>query len=225
MPDVVLPALNEAEALPIVLAAMPDGYRAIVVDNGSTDDTAAVAAAYGALVIHESQMGFGAACWAGLQASTDDIICFMDADASFDPRDLPSLVVEIEQGGANLVMGSRVPKPGSWPLHARVANRVLAKLIARKSGVVLQDLGPMRALRREELLALGMKDRRSGWPLEMVLRGAAAGWTIIERPVEYAPRVGSSKVTGTVRGTSRAVKDMSRLLATFDERESVAAND
>jgi glycosyltransferase involved in cell wall biosynthesis len=211
--DVVLPALDEADGLRLVLPNLPPGYRAVVVDNGSTDDTAAVAASLGALVVHEARRGFGAACWAGLSAATADVVAFMDADASFDPGELPLVVGPVEAGRADLVLGARRPAPGSWPAHARLANRVLAWRLRRGIGVPLTDLGPMRAARREALVALGIADRRSGWPLEMVLRAAEAGWRIEEATVSYRPRVGRSKVTGTVRGTVTALADMSRALA------------
>ena len=213
VPDVILPALDEELALPWVLGRMPDGYRAIVVDNGSTDRTAQVAADLGALVVHESRQGFGAACWAGLQAANADIVCFMDADASFDPGELPCVVGPVQDGSADLVLGARQPVKGAWPWHARLANKVLAAEIRRRSGVQVTDLGPMRAARRESLLELGLADRRSGWPLEMVLKAQRAQWRIQEVPVSYRPRVGRSKVTGTVKGTARAITDMSRMLA------------
>lgn len=213
VPDVILPALDEEAALPWVLERLPEGYRAIVVDNGSTDRTAEVAAAHGATVVTEAQQGFGAACWAGLTIATAEIVCFMDADASFDPRELPSIVAAVAAGDADLVLGSRRPQAGSWPWHARMANKVLAFEIRRRSGAAVTDLGPMRAARREGLLELDLRDRRSGWPLEMVLRAQDHGWRILELPVSYRPRIGRSKVTGTVKGTLRAMSDMSRLLA------------
>lgn len=215
-PDVILPALDEAEALPRVLRNLPAGYRAIVVDNGSTDGTADVARAHGALVVDQPVRGFGAACWAGLQAATADIVCFMDADASFDAAELPLVVDPVTAGQADLVLGSRQAVAGAWPFHARLANKVLAFEIRRRSHVAVTDLGPMRAVGREALLALGMTDRRSGWPLEMVLRAHRAGWRIQEVPVTYRPRIGRSKVTGTVKGTIRAVTDMGKLLADVD---------
>jgi len=210
--DVILPALDEALALPRVLSGLPPGYRAIVVDNGSTDATADVARAYGALVVDQPVRGFGAACWAGLEAASADVVCFMDADGSFDAAQLPTVTGPIIDGTADLVLGSRRAVAGAWPLHARLANRVLAFEIRRRSGVAITDLGPMRAMRRSSLMALGMLDRRSGWPLEMVLRASTAGWRIQEVPVSYHPRIGASKVTGTIRGTARAVGDMSRIL-------------
>lgn len=191
---------------------MPEGFRAIVVDNGSTDDTARIAAEAGALVVHEAQKGFGSACWRGLQTATSEIVCFMDCDASLDPVALPFVTGYVERGEADLVIGQRIARRGAWPAHARLANKVLAVEVRRRTGVALPDLGPMRAVRRESLLALGMTDRRSGWPLEMVLRASRAGWTMRSVPVEYTEREGRSKVTGTVRGTVRAVGDMGRLL-------------
>ncbi len=212
MPDVILPALDEAAAVAWVLGRMPAGYRAIVVDNGSTDATASIAARMGAQVVHEPVRGFGSACWAGLQAATDDIVCFMDCDASLDPLALPYLTGYVERDEADLVIGARIAGRRAWPAHARVANRVLAHEVRRRTGVPLADIGPMRAVRRQALLGLEMRDRRSGWPLEMVLRGSAAGWRMRSVPVEYAERAGRSKVTGTLQGTVRAVRDMGRLL-------------
>lgn len=218
MPDVILPALDEAAAITWVLERIPAGYRPIVVDNGSTDATAEMAAAAGATVVHEPVRGFGAACWAGLQAATADIVCFMDCDASLDPIALPHLVAFLERGDADLIIGERVAAKGSWPVHARFANRALAFEVRRRTGVPLGDLGPMRAARRDGLLELGLSDRRSGWPLEMVLRASQAGWRIHGVPIAYHERAGRSKVTGTVRGTARAVKDMGRILR--DERST-----
>ena len=212
MPDVVLPALDEAAAIPGVVASLPSGYDPIVVDNGSTDGTADVARAAGARVVVEPARGFGAACYAGLVASTADIVCFMDCDGSFDGADVPLVAEPIARGDADLALGARVPTAGAWPFHARLANRVLALELRRRTGLRLHDLGPMRAARRDALLALGIADRRFGWPLEMVLKAARAGWRVSEVPVHYAPRVGQSKVTGTIGGTARAARDMARLL-------------
>lgn len=212
MPDVVLPVLDEVKALPSVLAAMPPGFRPVVVDNGSTDGSAEVAASLGAHVVVEPRKGFGAACWAGLQAATDDIVCFMDCDGSLDPAELEAVTESVRAGRSDLCLGTRIADRGAWPLHARVANRVLALELRRRTGVHLRDLGPMRAAHRQPLVDLGILDRRSGWPLEMVLRAAMAGWTITEVPVAYRARTGRSKVTGTLGGTLRAVRDMSAVL-------------
>jgi dTDP-L-rhamnose 4-epimerase len=213
VPDVILPVLNERGALPWVLERMPDGYAPLVVDNGSTDGSGALAASLGARVVVEPLPGFGAACFAGLSAAQDEVVCFMDCDASFDPRDLPRVAGPVLGGAVDLMLGARRPVAhGAWPLHARIANSALAFELRRRTKVPLRDLGPMRAARREALLALGIRDRRFGWPLEMVLRASAAGWRIAEVPVDYHPRDGRSKVTGTVRGTARAVRDMTRVL-------------
>jgi len=212
MPDVVLPVLNELDAIDWVLDRLPNGYRAIVADNGSTDGSGERARERGAIVVDVEQRGFGAACWAGLGAATDEVVCFMDCDASLDPSDLPLVVDPILAGSADLVLGRRRAEPGAWPPHARLANRWLARSIRRRYGYAVHDLGPMRACRRENLVALGMVDRRSGWPLEMVLRAGNAGWRVAEVNVPYLPRQGRSKVTGTVGGTFRAVQDMRRQL-------------
>ena len=209
MPDVVLPVLNEREALPWVLERMPAGYEPIVVDNGPTDGSGELAASLGARVIHEPQAGFGAACFAGLTAARAQVVCFMDCDATFDAGELPRVADPVAAGTADLVLGART---GGQPLHARLANRALALELRRRTGARLTDLGPMRAARRERLLGLAIQDRRFGWPLEMVLRAGAAGWRIEEVPVSHHPRAGRSKVTGTVRGTFRAVRDMASAL-------------
>ena len=212
MPDVVLPALDEEQAIPGVLAGLPPGFTPIVVDNGSTDRTAEIACARGARVVSEPRRGFGAACFAGLCAATDDVVCFMDCDGSFDGDDLSRVASPVMAGHADLVLGARHADPGAWPLHGRVGNRYLAWQLRRRTGAALTDLGPMRAAPRKALLALGIADRRFGWPLEMVLRAGAAGWRIREVPVAYHPRLGRSKVTGTLRGTTRAIRDMAKAL-------------
>jgi rSAM/selenodomain-associated transferase 1 len=212
--DVVLPCLDESAALPWVLERMPDGYRAIVVDNGSTDGSAELARSLGALVVSEPRRGFGAACHSGLLAATAEYVCFCDCDASLDPGELPGLVSAVQDGTADLVLGRRRPTGrGAWPVHARLANAELARRLRARTGADLHDLGPMRAARRDRLMDLGLGDRRSGYPLEMVLSGANAGMRITERDVGYRPRTGRSKVTGTLRGTRQAIHDMRAILA------------
>ncbi|MEU9100129.1 glycosyltransferase family 2 protein [Streptomyces sp. NPDC048361] len=212
--DVVLPCLDEAEALPWVLARIPDGWRAVVVDNGSSDGSPDVARALGATVVHEPRRGFGAACHAGLLAAEAEFVCFCDCDASLDPADLVRYVREVADGTADLVLGRRRPqKLGAWPLHARAGNLALARMLRRRTGLRLHDLGPLRAARREALLELALTDRRSGYPLQMVVRAADAGWRVAEHDVAYRPRAGKSKVTGTWRGTWQAVHDMRQVLA------------
>jgi glycosyltransferase involved in cell wall biosynthesis len=214
--DVVLPCLDEAPALPIVLGRLPAGFRAIVVDNGSTDGSAEVAARLGATVVHEPRRGFGAAAHAGLLAATADVVCFADADGSLDLAELPRVAYPVRDGDADLVLGRRRPTgAAAWPWHGRLANAVVARRLRRAVGVPLRDLGPMRAAPREALRALDLRDRRFGYPLEMVLRAGAARWRVVEVDVTYAPRAAGtrSKVTGSVRGTLRAGRDMGRLLA------------
>ncbi|MFB6840561.1 glycosyltransferase family 2 protein [Streptomyces sp. NPDC056361] len=211
--DVVLPCLDEAEALPWVLGRVPAGWRAIVVDNGSTDGSAALAADLGATVVHEPRRGFGAACHAGLLAAEAEFVCFCDCDATLDPGLLRDFVDTVAGGRGDLVLGRRRPtERGAWPAHARAGNLALSWLLHRRTGVRLRDLGPMRAARREALLGLGLTDRRSGYPLQMVVRAADAGWRVSEVDVPYLPRSGRSKVTGTWRGTWQAVHDMRRVL-------------
>jgi glycosyltransferase involved in cell wall biosynthesis len=148
MVEVILPVLDEAASLPWILGRMPAGYRPIVVDNGSTDGSAHVAADLGARVVTEPRRGFGAACFAGLVAATGDVVCFLDADGSLDPADLPVVAGPVIAGASDLVLAARQAEPGAWPVHARLANRVLARRLRRASGVDLRDLGPMRAARR-----------------------------------------------------------------------------
>ncbi|MGW1509384.1 glycosyltransferase family 2 protein [Streptomyces sp. NPDC002394] len=212
--DVVLPCLNEAGALPWVLARVPAGWRALVVDNGSTDGSAELARSLGATVVAESRRGFGAACHAGAMASDAEYVCFSDCDASLDPGLLTGFVRAVAAGEADLVLGRRRPQGrGAWPAHARAGNAALSRMLRRRTGLRLHDLGPLRAMRREALLGLELTDRRSGYPLQMVVRAADAGWRVREEDVPYRPRTGKSKVTGTWRGTWHAVRDMRAVLA------------
>lgn len=210
----VLPCLDEAAALPWVLSRIPTGWRALVVDNGSSDGSAELARELGAQVVSEPRRGFGAACHAGLLAATAELVCFLDCDGSLDPAQLHRVVDPVLAGRADLVLGRRRPTArGAWPPHARLANTLLSARLRARTGAPLHDLGPMRAARRTRLLALGLGDRRSGYPLEMVLTAGAAGLRIAEVDVDYHPRAGRSKVTGTVRGTRQAIADMRAVLA------------
>jgi glycosyltransferase involved in cell wall biosynthesis len=219
---VILPALNEAVALPVALASFPPEVDLLVVDNGSTDQTAAVAAAHGARVVHEPRRGFGVACWAGVEAAPGEVLVFADADGSFDGADLPAVAGPVLRGEADLVVGSRMARrePGAMSALAVVENRVLALACRVLFGVPLSDLGPFRAIRRDRLLALGMTDRGSGWPLEMIGRAGRVGLRVVEVPVRYRSRAGGrSKVSGSVRGTVRAVTAMAVVtLALLRER-------
>ncbi|NJP34359.1 glycosyltransferase family 2 protein [Micromonospora thermarum] len=212
--DVVLPCLDEAAALPGVLAALPPGYRALVVDNGSRDGSPEVAARLGARVVHESRRGYGAAVHTGLLAAETELVCVLDADGSFDPAELPALVAPVADGSADLAVGRRRPVSASaWPWHARAGTALVAALL-RQRGVPLRDLSPIRVARREALLGLGVTDRAFGYPLELLIRAATAGWRIRELDVTYAPRAAGtrSKVSGSVRGTLRATRDFAGVL-------------
>jgi glycosyltransferase involved in cell wall biosynthesis len=197
---------------------MPAGYRAIVVDNGSTDGSAAVARAHGATVVTEPEPGYGAAVHAGIVAAEPDdgVVCVMDADGSFDPADLPRVADPVRTGAAKLALGRRRPtRRAAWPVHARLGNAVLAWRVRRTTGLPVHDIGPMRAAFRADLLALNLRDRRFGYPLELLVAAGRAGWPVTEVDVAYHPRAAGtrSKVTGTVRGTARAIHDMGRVLA------------
>jgi len=208
--DIVLPCLDEAGALPWVLSRIPSSARAIVVDNGSTDGSADIARSLGATVVSCAQRGYGAACHAGLLAASADLVAFCDCDASLDPGD----ALRLATVDADLVVGRRRPiSRGAWPLPARLANRELARRVRRRTAVPLRDIGPLRVARREPLLALGIADRRSGYPVETVVRAADAGWRIAQVEVAYSPRTGRSKVTGTWRGAATAVGDMTAVLS------------
>ncbi len=211
--DVVLPCLNEAEGLAWVLERMPPGCRPVVVDNGSTDGTAEVARAAGAVLVTAAQRGYGAACAAGLAAATGDLVAVMDADGTLDPRAVPALAEPVLDGTADLVVARRrAVSRAAWPYRLRLANRVLAYRLRLRAGVRLYDVGPLRVARREQLVGLGLTDRRSGYPVESVVRAAEHGWRIRAMDVAYLPRLGRSKVTGTVRGTLQAVTDARAVL-------------
>jgi len=211
---VVLPCLNEAEPLPAVLAAIPAGYQALVVDNNSTDDTAEVARRHGARVVAEPRPGYGAAVHAGVIAATTPIVAVIDADGSLDAAELPHLVAELDDG-ADLVIGRRRPLPGlRWPWVARLGTVIMSWRLRTRHGLPVHDIAPMRVARREALLSLGVTDRRSGYPLELLVRAAAAGWRVVECDVAYGPRTGGkSKVSGSLRGSVVAILDFWRAIS------------
>jgi glycosyltransferase involved in cell wall biosynthesis len=211
---VVLPCLNEAASLPGVLAALPDGYRPLVVDNNSTDETAEVARRLGAEVVAERRPGYGSAVHAGIEAATTPIVAVVDADGSLDPADLPALVDELDRG-ADMAIGRRRPVPGlRWPWHARLGTAAVCWRLRSRYGLPVHDIAPMRVARRDPLLALGITDRRTGYPVELMVRAAEAGWTVVERDVPYGPRTGgTSKVSGSLRGSIHAGVDFWRAIS------------
>lgn len=212
-PEIILPCLDEAEALPVVLAALPAGWPVLVVDNGSTDATAAVARGLGARVVGEPRRGYGAAVHAGLEAAEAELVAVLDGDGSLDPAVLPAMAAAVAADEADLAVGRRVPVGHRvWPWHARAGNALIGALLRRR-GVPVHDVAPVRVARRAALLDLGIRDRAFGYPLELLLRAGAAGWRITEFPVPYRARAGGrSKVSGSVRGTLRATRDMAGLL-------------
>ncbi|QUR66291.1 glycosyltransferase family 2 protein [Mycobacterium spongiae] len=211
---VVLPCLNEEESLPGVLAAIPACYRALVVDNRSTDNTTAVAERHGARVVAEPRAGYGSAVHAGVVAARTPIVAVIDADGSMDPGDLPRLVAELERG-ADMVTGRRRPVPGlHWPWVARLGTVVMSWRLRSRHGLPVHDIAPMRVARREALLNLGVTDRRSGYPLELLVRAAASGWRVVELDIAYGPRTGGkSKVSGSLRGSIIAILDFWKVIS------------
>ncbi|GJF12231.1 glycosyl transferase [Mycolicibacterium cyprinidarum] len=218
MPDcpvtVVLPCLDEAESLPGVLAALPAGYTALVVDNNCTDDTAEVARQHGAQVVTESRPGYGSAVHAGVVAASTPIVAVLDADGSLDPGELPTLVEDLDRG-ADLAIGRRRAAPGlRWPWHARLGTAAVCWRLRTRYGLQVHDIAPMRVARRDALLSLDVTDRRCGYPLELLVRAAQAGWSVVERDVVYGARTGgTSKVSGSVRGSATAALDFWRVIS------------
>jgi glycosyltransferase involved in cell wall biosynthesis len=205
----VIPALDEEAAIAAVVGAVPRGLvdELIVVDNGSRDRTAAAARAAGARVVVEPRRGYGAACWAGVEAlpAAVTIVAFLDGDGSQDPTELPRVLAPILAREADLVLGARRYAAADHPRHAVLGTRGVACLLRWRFGLTLRDLGPFRAIRRAALLALDLRDRSFGWPVEMVAKAARARLRIVEVEVTQRPRLGGrSKVAGSVGGSLRA---------------------
>ncbi len=209
--NIIIPALNEAGNIRRLIGEIPSSFdfptslEVIVVNNGSTDNTAAEAEAAGATVVVEPRRGYGYACAAGVAASTDaDILLFMDGDGSFDPSEMTALLHPIVDDEADMVVGSRAQhiEPGAMPPHQRFGNSLVAWLMRLLYGLHVSDLGPYRAIRRDVLLSLNMREMTFGWPQEMLVKSARRRYRILEVPVHYRKRwSGQSKVSGTIRGT------------------------
>ena len=214
--DLILPCRDEAAALRRLLPAVPKEFAVIVVDNGSSDGTAEVAAQLGATVVFELRAGYGAAVHAGLLTAKREHVAVMDGDASFDPAELLALLDDVVSGRADMAVGRRRPVArGVWPWHARAGNAVLVAWLRRRVDLPVHDIAPMRVFRRADLLALDVRDRRFGYPLELLLKANRAGWRISERDVAYHPRAAGtrSKVSGSLRGTLRTAHDFWRVLS------------
>lgn len=208
--SVVIPALNEAGSIGKVLSDLPRPpvQEVVVVDGGSTDGTAEIAKQHGARVIVERQRGYGRACLTGFRnTSSPDIVVFLDADYSDRPSELTQLIAPIVSGQADMVIGSRLAgnlQPDALPWHSRFGNRLGAFLMRVLYGVRITDLGPFRAARAEVLRAMPLREQTYGWPVEMIARAARMRLRVAEVPVSYHPRIGTSKITGTVRGSAGA---------------------
>ena len=214
--DLVLPCRDEAPALPALLARIPDEFSVVVVDNGSRDDTAAVAERLGARVVVEPVPGYGSAVHAGLLAATDDLVAVMDGDGSFDPADLLPLLADVSEGRADLAVGRRRPtRRGTWPWHARAGNALVVAWLRRTIGMAAHDIAPMRVARRQAILDLYLQDRRFGYPVELLQAVTRSGWRVVEHDVDYHPRAEGtrSKVSGSVTGTVRTARDFWRVLS------------
>jgi glycosyltransferase involved in cell wall biosynthesis len=205
--SVIIPTRNEGLAIGRVLADVPADLvtEVLVVDNDSTDGTPDIAAQMGARVVRESRRGYGRACLTGLaNANTPDIVVFLDGDYSDRPAELPDLIVPIIDGYADITIGSRLAKPltpGALPWHSVFGNRLAAGLITVLFGQRITDLGPFRAARADVLRAIKLEETTYGWAVEMIVKGALRGFRIVEVPVSYHPRIGKSKISGTVRGS------------------------
>lgn len=214
--DLVLPCRDEGPALEALLPRIPSEFAVIVVDNGSRDATAEVAARLGATVVHESVPGYGAAVHAGLLAATHDYVAFMDGDGSFDPDELLVLLDDVTSGRADVAVGRRRPVSRRvWPWHARLGNALIVAWLRRRIAMTAHDIAPMRVARRQALLDLGVEDRRFGYPVELLQKLTIAGWRVSERDVAYHPRAEGtrSKVSGSVKGTLRTARDFWKVLS------------
>ena len=208
--SVIIPVFNEQDAIEKVIGDIPSHLptEIIVVDNGSTDQTAKLAAAMGACIVRENRRGYGSACLAGIAATNEpDIVVFLDGDYSDHPNEMPDLIAPILENCADLVIGSRVlgnSEPGALMIQARFGNRLATSLIKILFGASYTDLGPFRAIRYRALRDLNMQDKTFGWTVEMQVKAAKKALKIQEVPVSYRKRIGVSKITGTLKGTLKA---------------------
>jgi glycosyltransferase involved in cell wall biosynthesis len=223
--SVIIPTYNEAQAIGRVLADLPSDLatEVIVVDSNSSDGTPELAAKMGARVVKEPRRGYGRACLTGLEkANSPDVVVFLDGDYSDRPSELPILLAPIIEGRADITVGSRLGanrNSGALPWHAAYGNRLAASLIQLLYGLKISDLGPFRAGRADVLRTLALEEATYGWAVEMILKGAVAGFRIVEVPVSYHPRIGKSKISGTLKGTVGAAWFiLSRIVRYYFER-------
>lgn len=212
----MLPCRDEGPALRDLLPRVPSTFSVIVVDNGSRDDTAAVARDLGARVVTESAPGYGAAVHAGIEAATAEFVAVMDGDGSFDPRQLVPMLAEVASGRADMAVGRRRPvRGGVWPWHARAGNAIITAWLRRRIRMQAHDIAPMRVCRRQALLELRLADRRFGYPVELLQAVTRDGWRLSEHDVDYHRRAAGtrSKVSGSVAGTLRTARDFWRVLS------------
>ena len=227
--SVVIPTHNEAQSIGRVLADLPTELvtEVLVVDSNSTDGTPEIASKMGARVLHEPRRGYGRACLTGLAAaSSPDVIVFLDGDYSDRPDELTLLLTPIFDGRADITLGSRLGKQnvhGALPWHAAFGNRVAAVLIRFLYGLRISDLGPFRAGRADVLRGLDLQENTYGWAVEIILKGTLAGFRIVEVPVSYYPRIGKSKISGTLRGTVGAAWFILFLIVRYSFRHRRAA--
>ncbi len=219
--SVIIPVLNEADSIAQVLGAIPsmEGLEVLVVDGGSTDGSADIARSAGAVVLHEARPGYGQACASGSAAALGKILVFMDGDGADNPSFLPDLVAPLAGDHADLVLASRLAgrlPAGAMPWHQRAGNRLAAGCINRLYHQSLTDLGPFRALRRDDIDKLNMSEMTYGWPVEMIVKAARLGWRMVEVPVDYRPRLGGkSKISGTLRGSLLAAYFILRTITRY----------
>ena len=228
--SVIIPTYNEAQAIGRVLADLPSGLASevIVVDSDSSDGTPEIAAKMGARVVTEPRRGYGRACLTGLaNVDSPEVIVFLDGDYSDRPSELPILLAPIIEGRADITVGSRLGadrNSGALPWHAAFGNRLAASLIRLLYGLKISDLGPFRAGRATVLRALALREATYGWAVEMILKGALAGFRIVEVPVSYHPRIGKSKISGTLKGTVGAAWFiLSRIVRYYFQRRRAGA--
>jgi glycosyltransferase involved in cell wall biosynthesis len=227
--SVIIPTHNEAQAISRVLADLPSNLvtEVIVVDSNSNDGTPGIAARMGARVIHEPRRGYGRACLTGLaDANAPDIVVFLDGDYSDRPSELPLLLAPIAERRADITLGSRLQtqdSAGALPWHQVFGNRLAASLIRLLYGLKITDLGPFRAARADVLHELALEEPTYGWAVEMILKGTLAGFRVVEVPVSYYPRIGKSKISGTLKGTLGAAWFILSLIVRYYFRHRTAA--